>query len=153
MKINEFQKFLFRSAVCLMAVDSNVSDSEIQELSNIVKTTAYFFDFEFDEALRNNISEIRDKGKKAIEKYIEDLTTSELTEKQELILVEVLIRMIEADNIVDASKLKFFHLVKSNLKTPVEILITKFPRQVEYLIDSTSNSVNTNFDADVTLNE
>ena len=43
----------------------------------------------------------------AINKYLEDLSTYELTKKQPLILVEVLFKMIEADDKVDTSELKF----------------------------------------------
>ena len=152
MKNIDFQKMLFRSAVSVMAVDGNISDTEVQELTNIVKTTAYFFDFDYDEELKNNIAEIRQGGKIAINKYLADLSTCELSEKQELILVEVLLRMIEADNEVAPNELKFFQLVKSKLKTPEEILITKFPRQIEYFVDSRTNGNDSDFETEIILN-
>ncbi len=64
-----------------------------------------------------------------------EVANADLNDKQELLLIEVLIRAIESDNKIDPNEIKFLQLVKSKLKTSEETIITKFPKQMNYLID------------------
>jgi uncharacterized tellurite resistance protein B-like protein len=151
MKTNDFQKLLFQSAVSAMAVDGEIHDKEIEEIKSIVKSTAYFLDFEFEKELEDNISNIKRNGKEAINQYLLMLSSSQLNEKQEVILIEVLLRMMEADNSFEDNEVKFLHMVKSKLKTSEEVLVMKFPKQVDYLMDFNNYGSISTFDNDITI--
>lgn len=151
MKTNDFQKLLFQSAVSAMAVDGEIHDNEIEEIKSIVRSTAYFLDFEFEKELEDNISNIKRNGKEAINQYLLMLSSSQMSEKQEVILIEVLLRMMEADNKFEDNEVKFLHMVKSKLKTSEEVLVMKFPRQVDYLMDFNNYGSISSFDNDITI--
>lgn len=151
MKINDFQKLLFQSAVSAMAVDGEIHDKEIEEIKSIVKSTAYFLDFEFEKELEENINNIKRNGKEAINQYLLMLSSSQLNEKQEVILIEVLLRMMEADSKFEDNEVKFLHMVKSKLKTSEEVLVMKFPKQVDYLMDFNNYGSISSFDSDITI--
>ena len=91
MKSAEFQKFLFRSAVTTIAVDGEIHNSEIEEIKSIVNSTAYFLDFEYEQVLKEIITDISLKGKEAVNEYLITLSESDLSEQQKIILLEVVL--------------------------------------------------------------
>lgn len=135
MKNSEFKDFLFKSAVIAMACDGNISEEEINEIKNIVANEIYFMGYEYQEPLQRNIEEIKINGRNSVNQFLQEITTNDLTESQELLLVEVLLKIIQADAKVEENELRFLHLAKSKLKTDEQTLIIKFPHQIDYLID------------------
>ena len=151
MKTEEFKKLLFRSAVSMMAVDGEIHEDEINEIKSIANSTAYFIDFEVDKELAENVSEIKQNGKDSINGLLNLLEKQDLNPSQETILIDVLIRMIEADKRIDDNELQFLHLVKSKLKATVEDLVAKFPKKVSYLVDIGNYGTTKTFDKDINI--
>ena len=135
MKVNNFQAFLLKSAVTAMACDGRIDDSEIKEIKNMAKNEVYFMDFDFDQLLQDYLDYITTNGTKAVNEYLNELALANLNPGQELILIEVLINTIEADRKIEDNEIKFLQLVKSKLNTTEQTIITKFPKQINYLID------------------
>ena len=71
--------------------------------------------------------------------------------RSEILLIEVLLRMILADGKVDESELKFLHMAKSKLKTDEQTLIVKFPHQIDYLMDFNSYGSHEEFTSEISL--
>jgi uncharacterized tellurite resistance protein B-like protein len=149
MKNTDFKTFLFKSAVMAMACDGDIAEEEINEIKNIVANEIYFMGYDFEEPLKSNIKNIKVNGKNAINQYLQEIVTNDLNEHQEILLVEVLLRMIQADTKVEESELQFLHLVKSKLKTDEVTLITNFPNHINYLIDFNRNGQNKEFNKDI----
>lgn len=135
MKNTEFKHFLFKSAVMAMACDGNIDENEIAEIKNLVANEIYFMGYDFEEPLQINIENIKTNGTKAINQYLQEISTNSLTVQQEILVIEVLLRIIQADNKVEESEIKFLQMVKSKLKTDEQTLIVKFPNQIDYLMD------------------
>ena len=135
MKNTEFKSFLFKSAVMAMACDGDIAEAEISEIRNIVANEIYFMDYDFEEPLKLNTENIKLNGKNAINQYLQEIVTCNLNDHQEILLIEVLLRMILADGKIDDNELKFLQLAKSKLKTDEQTLIMKFPHQIDYLVD------------------
>lgn len=152
MKNKDFQDFLFKSAVMVMSCDGEIASSEIDELKNITENEIYLLGYEYEEPLQKLVADIKVNGKDAINKYLSEIDLLSLSPKQELILVEILIRMIEADSIIQPSEIMFLQLVKAKLKTSEENLIVKFPKQVSYLLDTNQFGVSKEFTDEVRLN-
>lgn len=135
MKTEAFQEFLLKSAISAIACDSHIDESEISEIKNMAENEIYFMGYDFEKALSKNINYIKEKGASAINEYLNEVTSANLSERQELILMEVLIRAIESDGKIEPSEVKFLQMVKSKLRMSEEVIITKFPKQMNYLID------------------
>lgn len=135
MKTPLFQKLLLRSAVSVIACDGTISDTEIAEVKNMAENEIYFMGFDYEQHLNDNLEQLKEKGKVAINDYLDELSHAQLNENQELLLIEVLIRAIESDTKIELNEVKFLQMVKSKLKTSEEIIITQFPKQMNYLID------------------
>lgn len=135
MKTEAFQNLLLKSAISVMACDGTIDISEIEEIKNMASNEIYFMGFDIEEPFEKNLNYIKQNGKQAINEYLQELSLLSLNEKQELLLIEVLIRTIESDNKIEDSEVKFLQLVKSKLSITEETIITQFPKQMKYLID------------------
>jgi uncharacterized tellurite resistance protein B-like protein len=153
MKTNEFQNLLLKSAVSVIACDGNIDDSEISEIRNMAENEIYFIGFDFEEPLKANLKIIKEKGVSAINDFLKELEHANLNKNQELLLIEVLIRAIESDKKIELNEIKFLQLVKSKLKTTEEIIITKFPNQINYLIDFHNYGLNEEFTDEIVFLE
>ncbi len=135
MKTEAFQDLLLKSAVSVIACDGNIDETEISEIRNMAENEIYFMGYDFEEPLANNLKNLKEKGVSAINEYLKEVSNANLNDNQELLLIEVLIRAIESDEKVELNEIKFLQMVKSKLKTSEETIITKFPKQMNYLID------------------
>ena len=68
-----------------------------------------------------------------------------------MLLIEVLLKIIQADTKVEENELRFLHLAKSKLKTDEQTLIVKFPHQIDYLIDFNNYGLHEEFTNDIKL--
>ena len=100
MKTYDFQKFLFKSAITVMACDGSIDEKEISEIKNIADNEIYFMGYEYESSLIDNLAFIKSGGKNAINQYLTELSNADLNDKQELLLIEVLLRTIESVNAV-----------------------------------------------------
>jgi uncharacterized tellurite resistance protein B-like protein len=151
MKNSEFKDFLFKSAVIAMACDGNISEEEVNELKTIVANEIYFMGYEIEEPLRKNIEAIKINGKNAVNHFLQEITNNDLNENQELLLIEVLLKIIQADSKFEENELRFLHMTKSKLKTDEKTLIVKFPNQIDYLIDFNNYGIHEEFTNDITI--
>jgi uncharacterized tellurite resistance protein B-like protein len=152
MKAHDFQKLLFKSAVSIMAADGEIHETEVAELKTLVSESAYFLDFEFDAALNENLSLIKSDGKDSINSFLKDLAISELNKHQQLILVEVLFRIIDADNKIEENEIVLFQKIKTKLNITDEELILKFPKRADTIIDFKGYGKGEYFDIDININ-
>ena len=134
-----------------MACDGDIAETEISEIRNIVANEIYFMGYDFEEPLKSNTENIKANGKNAINKYLQEIVANDLNDHQEILLIEVLLRMILADGKVDESELKFLHMAKSKLKTDEQTLIVKFPHQIDYLMDFNSYGSHEEFTSEISL--
>jgi len=153
MKNQEFKKFLFRSAVMTMACDGHIADEEVSEIENMVLNEIYFMGLDYEDLLKDGLDNIKIKGKLAINQYLQELNSIELNEHQEILIIEVILKIIEADSKIQTAEIKFLQLVKSKLKIEEQILIVKFPRQIDYLIDFNNYGFNDVFMEEIELSK
>ena len=151
MKNIDFKPFLFKSAVMAMACDGDIAVEEIAEIKNIVANEIYFMGYDFEESLRTNIDNIKGNGKNAINQYLQEIVSNDLNEHQEILLIEVILRIIEADQKVEDIEIKFLQMAKSKLKTDEQTLIVKFPSQINYLIDFNNYGLHEEFTNEISF--
>ncbi len=153
MKTIDFQNFLLKSAIAVMACDGSIDNEEITEIKNMVANEIYFMGFDYEKPFETNLNYVKSNGKKAINEYLSELSSLSLNDKQELRLIEVLIRTIESDNKVENNEIKFLQLVKSKLKVSEETIITQFPKQMNYLIDFNNYGLSEEFTEEIEFSD
>jgi len=120
------KKMLFKVAFCAMAADGKIMPEEIEEMKIMDKNTSYFADIDLSEELNNLIYGFEIKGKKIIEELFNELHNAELTTIQELLVLEIALRIIAADDDYDANEIKYVKLLRSKLKVHNEIIKDRF---------------------------
>ncbi len=151
MKTEKFQDLLLKSAVSVIACDGNIDETEISEIRNIAENEIYFMGYDYEKPLETHLQTIKEKGTSAINDYLRELANANLNENQELLLIEVLIRAIESDERVEPNEIKFLQMVKAKLKTSEETIITKFPKQMNYLIDFHNYGLHEEFNDELSI--
>ena len=151
MKNTDFKTFLFKSAVMAMVCNGDIAEEEINEIKNIVANEIYFMGYEFEEPLQKNIEAIKINGKNAVNQFLQEITTNDLNEHQELLLVEVILKIVQADAKVEENELRFLHLAKSKLKTDEQTLIIKFPHHIDYLMDFNNYGLHEEFTNEISI--
>ena len=122
----DFKKTLFKTAFCVMACDGHIDDLEIEEMKKINENTSYFKKVDLNSELDKLIEEVKKKGKLLVLDLFHTLRTTKYTIVQELLILEVVIRIINADNRVDENEIKFLNLIRSKLEVDNEILKDRF---------------------------
>ncbi|MBK7959711.1 MAG: hypothetical protein IPK03_17505, partial [Bacteroidetes bacterium] len=87
----------------------------------------------------------------AINQYLQEIVTNDLNEHQEILLIEVLLRMIQADVKVEGREMMFLQMTKSKLKTDEQTLIVKFPHQIDYLVDFNNYGLHEEFTDQISI--
>jgi uncharacterized tellurite resistance protein B-like protein len=149
MKTEAFQELILKSAVAIIACDGRIDEVEILEIKNMAENEIYFMGYDFEQPLSNFLNNIKQNGVNAINDFLDEVTLANLNENQELLLLEVLIRAIESDERIESNELRFLQMVKSKLKLSEEMLIKKFPKQINYFIDIHNYGIQQDFSLNI----
>ena len=126
MQTEDFKKLLFKTAFCVMACDGNIDESEIEEMKKIDSSTTYFNDIDLSIELDNLISDLKNKNVKIVKNLFDSLGENTLSISQELLILEVTLRIINADNIIDENEVRFLNLIRSKLDVADKIISERF---------------------------
>lgn len=122
----EFKKLLFKIAFCTMGCDGDIDTLEIEEMKNIDKSTSFFNDVDLSLELEQLIIEFKDKGVLLVSEMFEELERSELNPIKELIVLEVALRLINADGRHDENEKRFIQHLRAHLKVHDEEIFERF---------------------------
>lgn len=122
----EFKKLLFKVAFCTMTCDGHIDKREINEMKIMDTNTSFFDAIDLSNELSQLIDEFHEKGTKVIEGLFETLRNNKLNPIQELLVLEVALRIIYADEKHDENELKFIHLLRARLDLHDETISDRF---------------------------
>jgi len=128
-----FNKLLLKTAFSCMACDGDIDKREVVLIKTMHQQKKSFGEIDINQELDNLLLEINRDGHKFLRGYFNELTSTELSEQEELILIEVAIDTIKADHNVEYSEVKFFKVIRSKLKIDNEPILTLHPDFEEYL--------------------
>lgn len=126
METKDFKKLLFKTAFCVMACDGSIDDLEIQEMKKIDSSTSYFSDIDLSDELDNLINDLQNKNVKIVKRLFDSLRENTLTVTQELLVLEITMRIMNADNIIADNETRFLNLIRSKLDVSDQIIHERF---------------------------
>lgn len=133
METLQFDKLLLKTAFSCMACDGDIDKREIKLIKRLHKEKKTFGDLDVNTEMDNLLIAINKDGHQFMRDYFDELTTSELTEANELNLIEVAIDTIKADEKVEYSEIKFFKVIRSKLTIDNDPILEKHPDFEDYL--------------------
>lgn len=112
----EQNELLLRTAFACMSCDGEIASEEVALIKQMSKENHLFGEIDIEKELDTLVKEINLKGKGFLKQYLTSLAEETLTEEQELKVADVAVQTIRADNKIEYSEIKFFKVLRSNLK-------------------------------------
>lgn len=112
----EQNELLLKTAFACMSCDGDIAQEEVDLIKQMAQEKLLFGDIDIDKELDCLVNEINLKGKGFLKQYLTSLAEASLTEEQELKVADVAVQTIRADNVIQYSEIKFFKVLRSNLK-------------------------------------
>lgn len=122
-----FDKLLLQTAFCCMASDGHIDNREISMINSLCEKSPIFENFNFQNEINELVVKINANSKEFIKDYFDILKTRELTEKEELSIIDFAIQTIKADDQVEYAEIKFFKNIRHRLKISDESILSVFP--------------------------
>ncbi len=124
-----------------MACDGEVAETELKAMQDMFSYSLYFDGLDHETQLKTALSELQKMGIKLINMFLQELAAADLSERQELQLLEVLLKIIQADGKVEDNELAFINTIKKNLRhLSHEKIMLAFPRHLDLLFNANSTS-------------
>ncbi len=128
-----FNKLLLKTAFSCMACDGDIDKREVVLIKSMHQEKKIFGEMDINQELENWLLEINSDGHKFLRSYFNELTSTELSEQDELKLIEVAIDTIKADDKIEYSEIKFFKVIRSKLKIDNGSILAKYPDFEDFL--------------------
>ncbi len=128
-----FDKLLLKTAFCCMASDGNIDNREVAVIKTMCAKSPLFSNFNFEEEINTLVTKLNTSGKEFIRDYFDLLKHSTLIEQEELALIDFAISTIKADDKIDYSEIKFFKVIRHNLKIGDENILAVYPDIEQFL--------------------
>lgn len=112
MNINELY---LKTIFCCMACDGDIADEEVNLVSKIAAEQNDLAGLDIETQLNAYVAEINTNGIAFLKGFLKELSAIELTEEQQLHLVDYAVRTIHADEKIEYSEVKFFKKIRNRL--------------------------------------
>lgn len=133
METINFNRLLLKTAFSCMACDGDIDKREVKLIKKLHKEYYTFGEIDIKAEMDNLLLAINKNGNQFLRDYFKELNSANLSEANELELIEVAIETIKADEKVEYSEIKFFKVIRSKLKIKNESILEKHPDFEEYL--------------------
>lgn len=128
-----FDKLLLKTAFCCMASDGHIDKREIAIIKSMCNNSPLFENFDFQEEINALVKKINARGKEFIVYYLDLLKNTTLSEEEEITLIDFAVQTIKADEQIKYAEIKFFKLIRHNLKIDDEKILAAFPDLEQFL--------------------
>ena len=145
----EYHRVLFNTAMLVMACDGDIQDDEISELQSAFQKSAMFKGLDFDSELKRFLAELHQDARKTIGDYFQSLESGDLDPVQKLQVLEIILRIMYADNRVDENEIRLLRTTKEKLGVIDQIFYKRFGEVDALASRSQSDQVKTDSISDI----
>ena len=132
----KFKEVLMNIAVCAIACDGDIDDREIEALKKIEKETPYFSGVDLSNKLDKALNQCLKDVEKFKENIFKKLKKIDLNIVQELMILEISLRIISADEIELEVEKDFIKDLRKYLKIEDFLIYERFG-DISYLKEKT----------------
>ena len=128
------EELYLKTIFCCMSCDGEIAEEEIEMVKNFCSNDDTFKEIEVEKVLNQWIKEINSEGVVFLKKHLNDLASVNLSKEEELKIVDYAIKIIEADNKIEYSEIKFFKKIRATLEVSDENILAMHPDKENYLL-------------------
>jgi len=149
METISFDRLLLKTAFCCMASDGKIVPKEVTLIKKLCEKSPVFRELNFNEEINSLVTRFNKNGKDFINYYFCLLKDADLTDNEELALIEFAIETIKADESIEYSEIKFFKAIRHNLKISDELILANH-NDVEFWLEQ---DISTESNIDKVINQ
>lgn len=128
------EELYLKTVFCCMACDGDIAPEEVDMVKELCAKDELFHNIDAEKYINLWISGINEKGSEFLQSYLREIKTVNLDEKEQLRLVALAIKTIEADNRIEYSEVKFFKKIRSRLSISDEAILAEHPDKEDFLL-------------------
>lgn len=117
-----------------MACDGDIAPEEVELVRQLCASNAVFEGLDIEQLLNEWISTLNTQGADFLADYLRELTNAPLTEEEQLQVVDLAFKTIEADHEVRYAEVKFFKKIRSRLAVLDEAILKLHPDKEDFLL-------------------
>lgn len=114
------EELYLKTVFCCIACDGDIATEEVNLVRDLCAKDKIFNCIDSEKYLNSWITEINEQGGMFLQSYLKELNSVDLNETEQLLLVSLAIKAIEADNRIEYTEVKFFKRSVQDL-----LLVTK----------------------------
>ena len=118
-------ELLLRTACACTACDGEIAREEVALIKALDKDEHLFGDIDIERELSLLLDQINELGEGFLKNYLSSIKESKLREEDAIRLLDVAVKTIKADNIIQYSEIKFFKVIKANLNISDEVILER----------------------------
>lgn len=128
------EELYLKTIFCCIACDGNIATEEVDMVRNLCAQDRIFHNLDSEEYLNSWITEINEQGGVFLQTYLKEINSVELNKQEQLLLVSLAIKAIEADNSIEYAEVKFFKKIRSKLNISDEAILAEHPDKEDFLL-------------------
>jgi len=122
----DLRKLLLSSAFHAMACDGEIHQEELKVIHELSNNSSFFLDLDLDRELVQLADELKQSTRGSFRSYFQGLRNEKLELIEQFLVVEVVLRIIYADQRIDDNEILFLRSVTRNLGLHPELLKERF---------------------------
>lgn len=128
------EELYLETIFCCIACDGDIATEEVDMVRDLCTRDRIFHNLDSEEYLNSWITEINEQGGVFLQTYLKEINSVELKKQEQLLLVSLAIKAIEADNCIKYTEVKFFKKIRFRLTISDEEILAEHPDKEDFLL-------------------
>ncbi len=111
-----FDKLLLKTAFACMTCDGEIAQQELDSIRAWGKESGIMNDSDIRTEIEEMVTDINRNGYRFLAGFLSELRSAELDEQQALSVIRTALQIIRADEKIEYSEVKFFKIIRSQLR-------------------------------------
>lgn len=125
--MSNLSELLLKTTFSCMACDGHIDNRETALVKKMEKEESYFGVEDLESSVNRLIETVNSKGDDFFSEYFDELNNTELSEDDEMNIAKAAVRIIEADEEVTYSEIRFFKMIRSHLSITDKQILDELP--------------------------
>lgn len=130
----EKKDLYIKTIFCCIACDGDIAKEEIDMIRDITAKQVVLSDIDIESTVNGFVESINEQGSLFLKQYLNDLHTLELSEEEQLKIIDFSLQAIRADNEIRYSEVKFFKKIIHHLSLTDEQILAIYPDIEDFLL-------------------
>lgn len=139
--MENFERLLLLTAFTCVACDGEIAKEEVALLKKMAQEKDVFGAIDIDKELEALVAQLKKEGHSLLEEYFDMLTSEEMTEEEQLKVLQVATDAIYADNVLEYSEIKYFKSIRRCFSVSDETILEKITGVEDFWLEQDTTDI------------